>query len=100
MSGHVLRRVAVFAGPLLFYVAILIHPTGLRVGRDDSLFLAVHLVLPFLVCLLAWSLYLLVEGVENRAATAARILVIPFAVAYTAFVTFDGIAIGMFVSKT
>jgi hypothetical protein len=99
MPGHVLRRVAVFAGPLLVYIAVLIHPTGLRVGRDDRLFLGVHLAFPFLVCLLAWSLVLLVDGVENRAATAVRFLVIPFAVAYTAFATFDGIAIGTFVSK-
>jgi hypothetical protein len=98
-GGPVVRRTVVFAGPLLVYLAVLIHPTGLRVGKDDSLFVAVHIAFPFLVCLLAWSLVLLVDGVENRAATAARVLVIPFAVAYTAFATFDGIAIGTFVAK-
>jgi hypothetical protein len=89
----------VFAGPLLVYIAVLLHPTGLRVGRDDRLFLAIHLAFPLLICLLAWSLVMLVDGVDNRAATAVRVLVIPFAVAYTAFATFDGIAIGAFVLK-
>jgi hypothetical protein len=97
--GLLLRRVAVLAGPLLVYVAVLIHPTGLQVGRSDRLFLAVHLAFPVLICLLAWSLILLVNGVDNRAATAVRVLAIPFAVAYTAFATFDGIAIGTFVWK-
>src|SRR4051794_27334931 len=94
-----LRRAAVIAGPLLFYVVGLIHPSGVTVGEDDALFLGVHLALPFVICLMAWSLVLLVDGLESRAATVARVLAIPFAVAYTAFTTFDGIAIGTFVAK-
>jgi hypothetical protein len=80
-------------------VLTLIHPSGIRVGEDDSLFLGVHLAFPFLICLLAWSLLSLVDGVDDPAATVARVLVIPFAVAYTVFATFDGIAVGTFVSE-
>jgi hypothetical protein len=94
-----LRRAAVVAGPLLLYVTGLIHPSGVRVGEDDSLFLGVHLAFPFVICLTAWSLVLLVEGIDGAAATLARALAIPFAVAYTAFATFDGIAVGTFVAK-
>ena len=42
---------------------------------------------------------LLVDGVDGRAATAARLLAVPFAVAYTLFTAFDGVAIGAFVWK-
>ena len=89
----------IFGAPFLAYLIGVAHPARLVVGESDRLFLAIHLGFPFVICLLAWALYLLVDGVENRAATAARILVIPFAVAYTAFESFAGIARGAFVWK-
>ena len=75
------------------------HPSHLVVGESDRLFLAIHLAFPFVICLLAWALYLLVDGVENAAATAVRVLVIPFAVAYTTFEAVAGIARGAFIWK-
>jgi NAD/NADP transhydrogenase beta subunit len=93
------RRAVLFSAPLLMYVVGLIHPDKLVVGESDRLFLTIHLAFPFLICLLAWTLVLLVDGVDSRAATAARLLVIPFAVAYTAFESVAGIARGAFVWK-
>jgi hypothetical protein len=93
------RRAVLFGAPLLFYIAGVLHPAKLVVGEDDRLFLGLHLALPFVICLLAWSLVLLVDGVHNRAATLARVLVIPFAIAYTAFEAVAGIARGAFVWK-
>ena len=81
------------------YFAALLHP-GLTVGESAGLFMAVHLAMPAIVCLLAWMILFLVEGIEGAAATAARVLAIPFAVAYTAFTAFGGVAIGAFVWKT
>jgi hypothetical protein len=94
-----LRRSILFGGPFLVYLAGLVHPHSLRVGEETTRFVAVHLLLPALVCLLAGALWLLVDGVEGRAASLARVLVLPFAVAYTVFTTYDGIAVGMFVRK-
>ena len=93
------RRAVIFGGPLLAYVIGIAHPAHLVVGESDRLFVAIHLVFPFVICLLAWALYLLVDGVENRAATLARVLVVPFAVAYTAFEAVAGIARGVLVWK-
>jgi hypothetical protein len=90
--------VVILGAPLAGYVAALLHP-GLTVGESARLFLAVHLALPAIVCLLAWMMLFLVEGIEGVAASAARVLAIPFAVAYTAFTAFGGIAIGAFVWK-
>lgn len=99
LRDPVVRRTILFGGPFLFYVAALVHPHRLIVGEDATLFVAVHLVLPALVCLLAGSLWLLVDGVDGRAAALARLLVIPFAVSYTAFTTFSGITVGAFVRE-
>ena len=93
------RRLVILGAPLAGYVAALLHP-GLTVGESPRLFLAVHVALPAIVCLLAWMMLFLVEGIEGAAATAARVLTIPFAVAYTAFTAFGGVAIGAFVWKT
>ena len=91
------RRSILFGGPFLVYAAGLVHPSSLVVGEPAGRFVAVHLVLPALVCLLAGALWLLVDGVEGRAASLARVLVLPFAVSYTVFTTYGGIAVGMFV---
>jgi hypothetical protein len=93
-----IRRVVILAAPFLGYVAALLHP-GLAVGEDARLFTGVHLALPLIVCLLAWMILFLVEGIDGAAALAARVLAIPFAVSYTVFTVFGGVAIGAFVWK-
>jgi hypothetical protein len=94
-----LRRVVIFGGPLLAYLIGVAHPDHLAVGESDRLFIAIHVAFPFAICLLAWGLWLLVDGVANAAATVARVLVVPFAVAYTAFEAVAGIARGTLVWK-
>jgi hypothetical protein len=93
------RRAVIFGGPLLVYLLGIVHPDTVVLGERNRLFMALHFAFPFLICLLAWTLLLLVDGVDGRAATVARILVIPFAVAYTAFEAVAGIARGTIVWK-
>jgi hypothetical protein len=83
----------------LAYVDSLLHPLQLYLGKDPWFFIGVHLAFTPILCLLAWMIVLLVDGVEGRAATTARLLAVPFAVAYTLFTAFDGVAIGAFVWK-
>ena len=93
------RRAVIFGAPISVYLIGVLHPDRLVFGEQDRRFMVIHLVFPFLICLLAWALYLLVDGVDNTAATVARILVVPFAVGYTAYEAFAGIARGAFVWK-
>jgi hypothetical protein len=95
-----LRRVVIFGAPLLGYFAALLHPHHLMIGQDPWVYIGVHLALPLIICLLAWMILFLVEGIDNAAATVARVLAIPFAVAYTLFTAFGGVAVGAFVWKT
>jgi len=93
------RRSVLFGGPLLAYVASLLHPPHLVLGADPWRFIGVHLGWTVVLCLLAWTIVLLVDGVDGVAATAARLLAVPFAVAYTLFTAFGGVAVGAFVWK-
>ncbi len=93
------RRAVLFGAPFLAYVAGMLHPTHVLVDGSPWLYLGVHLAWPLLICLLAWMLLLLVEGIDGVAAKVARVLAVPFAVAYTMFTTYGGIAIGAFVWK-
>ena len=88
-----------FGAPFLAYVAGMLHPDHVLVHGEPWLYLGVHLAWPFLACMLAWMFILLVEGIPGAAATAVRVLAIPFAVAYTLFTAFAGVGIGAFVWK-
>src|SRR5436305_11917186 len=93
------RRTVLFSAPFLGYVAAMLHPTRLAVGRDPWIYIGIHLVMPLLIGLLAWMIVLLVEGIDNRAATAARLLVVPFALVYSLFTAFAGLAYGVMIWK-
>jgi hypothetical protein len=95
----ILRRTVVFGAPLLAYIAGMLHPDRVLDHGDPWLFLGVHLAWPLLLCLLAWMIVLLVEGVEGWAATAARVLAVPFAVTYMLYTAFSGVGIGAFIWK-
>ena len=95
----ILRRTVVFGAPLLAYIAGILHPDHVLDHGDPWLFLGVHLAWPLLLCLLAWMIVLLVEGVEGWAATAARVLAVPFAVTYMLYTAFAGVGIGAFIWK-
>jgi hypothetical protein len=93
------RRTIIFGAPILYYAAGMVHPSGPVVGDDPTLFLALHLTQPVLIALIALALALLVRDVEGCAAAVARLLVLPFAIAYSVFDTFAGIAMGELVEQ-
>jgi hypothetical protein len=90
------RRVVLLGVPFLYVILGLLHPTANpELGDDPSLFVSLHIVQLFLIMGLAFVLWLLVDGVAGRAATVARVLIIPFVVAYTALDSILGIAWGI-----
>jgi hypothetical protein len=94
------RRAILFGVPLLYLVLGLLHPNpdpGL--GDDTGLFIGLHFAQLFLIGGLAYSLWMLVDGVENLAARIARALILPYAITYAAFDAIAGIAMGSVVRE-
>ncbi len=74
----------------------LLHPTvNPELGDETDLFVWLHITQLVLITGLAFVLWFLVEGLESRAATVARVLIVPFVVAYTALDSILGIAWGI-----
>jgi hypothetical protein len=94
------RRTVLFSVPFLYLVLGLLHPTANpELGDATGLFIGLHIVQLFLIGGLAYTLWLLVDGVDGRAATVARALILPFVVAYTALDSILGIAWGIVAEK-
>jgi hypothetical protein len=90
-----LRRVVLFGTPLLYIVLGILHPMEDPVlGEDTGLFIGLHFAQLFLIAGLAYSLWLLVEGLESRAATATRVLILPFVILYTTLDAIAGLGMG------
>jgi hypothetical protein len=90
------RRVVLFGIPSLYLLLGLLHPTANpELGDETELFIWLHIAQLFLIGGLGYVLWLLVEGVRNRAATLARALTLPFVVVYTALDAILGIAWGI-----
>jgi hypothetical protein len=90
------RRVVLLGVPSLYVVLGLLHPmANPELGDETDLFINLHIAQLLLIVGLGYVLWLLVEGVTNRAATVARALIIPFVVAYTALDAILGIAWGI-----
>ena len=82
--------------PSLYVLLGFLHPTANPgLGDDTDLFIGLHVAQLLLIMGLGYVLWLLVEGVTNRAATLARALIIPFVVLYTALDAVLGIAWGI-----
>jgi len=95
-SRRTWRRVVLLGVPSLYMVLGLLHPTANpELGDETELFIGLHIAQLFLIVGLGYVLWLLVEGVANRAASVARALIIPFVVAYTALDAILGIAWGI-----
>jgi hypothetical protein len=95
-----LRRGVLFGVPALYVVLGLMHPTANpELGDETGVFIGLHIAQLFLIVGLGYMLWLLVEGLDSRAATVARNLILPFAVAYTALDSILGIAWGIVVEK-
>jgi hypothetical protein len=86
----VLRRLFLVATPLALAVALWWHPAGgtdiYEDVRDDvGAWLFVHTAFLFFTPLLGIATYLLLRGLESRAATVSRVALVFFLVFYTAY---------------
>lgn len=90
-----LRRTILFGTPLLYIVLGIIHPMEDPVlGEATGVFIGLHFAQMFLIAGLAYSLWLLVEGLESRAATVTRALILPFVILYTTVDAIAGLGMG------
>jgi hypothetical protein len=95
-----MRRAVLLGVPFLYAILGLLHPSSNpEVGDATGFFIGVHIVQLFLIGGLAYMLWLLVDGFESRAATTARVLILPFVIVYTALDAVLGIAWGIVVEK-
>ena len=94
------RRAVLFGGPLGYIVLGLFHPMGdVEVGDATGLYIFLHLVQPVLIALIAYGLWLLVEGLESTAATVVRYALVPYLILYSMFDAVAGVAIGLVVQE-
>ena len=90
-----LRRTILFGTPLLYIVLGILHPMeDPALGDDTGLFIGLHFAQLFLIAGLACSLWLLVDGLESRAATVTRALIVPFVILYTSLDAIAGLGMG------
>jgi hypothetical protein len=95
-----LRRAVLFGVPFLYLLLGLLHPTANpEVGDETGAFIALHVAQLFLIGGLAYVLWLLVEGLDARAAKVTRALILPFVIVYTALDAVLGIAWGIVAQK-
>ena len=95
MSKTTLRRVVIFSAVIGYGVLGLVNPADPDVGDSAGFFIGLHLFQPLLIVLLAWGLWLTVEGLPGRAAKVARVAVVPWAITYSIFDSLAGIATGL-----
>jgi hypothetical protein len=94
------RRAVLFGVPFLYLVLGVAHPTSNpELGDETGFFIGLHVVQLFLIGGLAYALWLLVDGLDSRAARFARALVLPFVIVYTALDSVLGIAWGIVAEK-
>jgi uncharacterized membrane protein YccF (DUF307 family) len=94
-----LRRGFIFLAVAGYIVLGAVHPANIEVGDETTLYLALHLVQPLLILLLAWGVWLLVKGLPGRAAEIARIAIVPYAIAYSMLDAIAGVALGQAVRQ-
>jgi hypothetical protein len=84
--------------PAAFAAVLAFHPMvadyeGLR--DVTTRFQAVHIAMVLAVPLLALGVYVLLDGLHGRAATVARVALVPFVMFYAPYVAFEGIGLGV-----
>jgi hypothetical protein len=91
-------RAAFLVGvPVAFSALLCLHPmVGDWEGLRDATtrFQAVHVGMVLTFCLVAVGMNVLLEGLRGRAASVARVALIPFAAFYIPYLAFEGFAIG------
>jgi hypothetical protein len=98
------RRLILFGTPLALGLVTLVHPVvrrspAVELQGQVGLWLGVHLLQLALLCLLAVTMWLLVDGLPGRAASVSRAALLPFVAFYGAFDALVGIATGQMVRK-
>jgi hypothetical protein len=71
----------------------------LEVGDAAGFYIFLHVVQPLLIALVAYALWLLVDGIESQAATVVRYALIPYVILYSIFDAIAGIATGLIVQE-
>ena len=100
IDRKLVRRLVLFGTPLLYVVLGVLHPNpDPDLGDPTGLFIGLHVGQLFLIAGLACSIWLLVEGIESRAATVARALILPYVILYTTLDAVAGIAMGTVVRE-
>jgi CHASE2 domain-containing sensor protein len=94
-----LLRGAVATAVIGYVILGVLHPFEIKVGDDTTLYLALHIVQPFLILLLAFSIWLLVKDLPGRAAQVARVAILPYAIAYSMLDAIAGIALGQVIRE-
>ena len=77
-----------------YFILGVVHPAEIEVGEATTLYIGIHLVQPVFILLLAWGTWLLVKDLPGRAAQAARVAIVPYAIAYSMFDAIAGVALG------
>jgi hypothetical protein len=94
------RRAVLFGGPLGYIVLGLVHPMGdLEVGDPAGFYIFLHLIQPFLIALIAFGLWLLVDGLESTAARVVRYSLVAYLIVYSMFDAVAGVATGLIVQE-
>ena len=98
----ILRRVFLVATPLALAVALWWHPAGgseiyADVRDDVDAWLFVHVAFLFFTPLLGIAAYLLLRGLDSRAAAVSRVALVFFLVFYTAYEVTVGIGTAILV---
>ncbi len=99
----IVRRVIILGTPFVLGILDLFHPT-FSTGAFDGIsshlgwWLILHILQLPLFCLLALSIYLLLDGVQGTLATLSKVALGLFAVFYPALDTILGISTGALVS--
>ena len=91
------RAVFLIGAPIAFSGLLWLHPmVGDWEGLRDATarFQAVHVGMVLTFVLLAVGMNVLLEGLRGRAASVARVALIPFAAFYIPYLAFEGFAIG------
>ena len=96
-----LRRAFLVVTPLVLAVVLWFHPPGGEHGvyegirHDADAWLFVHSAFLFFIPLMALAVFLLLRGLQSRAATVSRVALIVFLVFYTAYEVTVGLGTGI-----
>lgn len=91
--------------PLAWAVLLLFHPVGdttafyPTITESVTQWQTVHIGMMLFIPLMGAAIYVLLRGVDGRAATIARLAVVPFVLFYGAFELLVGVGTGMLVAE-